>query len=442
MNVIPLRPAEAIATSRTHLAGFDLVRALAALGVVMLHACVPYARHPMPGLAWPVSDDASTLVDCVLWTIELFIMPLFLVMAGFLAWRSLSRHGGRRLVTGRARRLLVPFLFGCLVILPIELHLWVLGWVTEGLVAPVKLRSFKFDSAIDRDLWGTAHLWFLQYVFLYAVLLAAAQALYQRLSKRDDLRADGEVPAWRRRVAAGGGWLRPRLVLVTLALTAAICIWLRPQVVWGFQHASVPLLSKWIYSGVFFAAGVLLSLRDPKLDWLRGATSRTIAPAILLVIAAVTMGRWHLGQLYSDGGEGQLASITLAILTVAGATSATLAILAVAARRVSSISLPVRYLVAASFWVYLVHHPVVALVHIDLKILLPVVPPAVKAVIAFSIATGWSLMTYEAFVRRTTFGRLMGMGWSPRSEENDSMAATARRDQPVSEIGQSGRRAA
>ena len=62
------------------LAGLDRVRALAALGVVLLHACVPYLRHPMPGLTWPIRDTTSATVDWLFWSIEVFIMPVFLIV--------------------------------------------------------------------------------------------------------------------------------------------------------------------------------------------------------------------------------------------------------------------------------------------------------------------------------------------------------------------------
>ncbi len=173
MDVVPLhrkpeRP------QQTNFAGFDAIRALAALGVLLLHACVPYLQHPMRGLAWPVRDSSSAAVDVLFWGIELFIMPVFLVMAGILAWRSLHRHGPGKLVKTRARRLLIPLAFGMLVILPLDLYAWVLGWVGEGLVPAVKLKSLKFDNGIDRDLWGLSHLWFLQYLFLYVAVLSGA----------------------------------------------------------------------------------------------------------------------------------------------------------------------------------------------------------------------------------------------------------------------------
>ncbi len=161
-------------------AGFDVVRAVAAFGVVLLHCCVPYMRPSVPGLVWSVRDTPHWIAEQCFWTIELFIMPLFLVLAGFLAWQTLDRSGASSLIKSRARRLLVPLLFGCVVILPLDLYAWLLGWVTEGLIAPQKLRSLKFDPAIDRDLWGLSHLWFLQYLFLYVVALAAGVWAWHR----------------------------------------------------------------------------------------------------------------------------------------------------------------------------------------------------------------------------------------------------------------------
>ena len=108
MDVLPLRTVNSPA-AKTNFAGFDVVRALAAFGVVLLHSCVPYLQHPMPGLAWPVRDRANVIVDFGFWWIELFIMPLFLVIAGFLAWRTLQRRGTAALVKSRAKRLLALY---------------------------------------------------------------------------------------------------------------------------------------------------------------------------------------------------------------------------------------------------------------------------------------------------------------------------------------------
>ncbi len=274
MNVIPMRRKDL--SDDREIPGLVAVRVVAMAGVLLLHATIPYLEHPMPGLAWPVTDGSSTIVDFAGWSVELFVMPVFLVIAGFLAWQTQFRNGPRAMVRGRLKRLGRPFLFGMIVLLPISAHIWVLGWVTEGHVPLLKLRSFKFDNGIDRDLWGTSHLWFLLYLLTYVFLLAAATRFSERLGR---LRL--------RRPSAG--------LSIGLLLTAcAVIVAVRPEVVWGFQHAFAPVPSKWLYCGSFFWIGVLLARHDPGLSRLGAIGKRWVSPTVMLAIAAVILGRWHL----------------------------------------------------------------------------------------------------------------------------------------------------
>lgn len=366
--------------------------------MVLLHSCVPYLQRPMPGLAWPVKDSASTVVDFGFWWIELFIMPLFLVIAGFLAWRSLQRSGAAALVKNRARRLLAPLLFGLVVVLPLDLYCWVLGWVAEGLVEPVKLKSLKFDGVIDRDLWGLSHLWFLQYLFLYVVGVAAAVFAQQRWKFLKRIRLN--LPA-----------------LTTIVLLAgSLVLYVRPEVVWGFQHAFLPVPSKWFYSGLFFAFGAALAAHDGQLAWLKRRSQQLVVPAILLSVAAVLLGRWYLA---SDGSP-QLARILLAALTCGSGLLVTLALIGVAVSRIQRVPPSVQYLAAASFWIYLIHHPLLGLVQLDLKWLVPGAYPVAKTTAAFLIVSGISLLSYEGFVRRTALGRWLGFSWEAPSQRDQN----------------------
>jgi glucan biosynthesis protein C len=383
-NAGPLQTAECPA-AKNHFAGLETVRASAALIVVLLHSGVPYLVHPMPGLIWPVRDTASSLIDFGFWSIELFIMPLFLMIAGFLAWRTLHRRGPQALIRSRARRLLLPLAFGMVFILPLDLYAWVLGWVAEGVVAPVKLRSLKFSGEIGRDLWGLSHLWFLQYLFMYVAVLAIF----------DSLRSRSEIL---RRVH-----FSPALVTALVLVIGSATLFVRPEVVWGFQHAFLPVPSKWIYSGLFFSFGVALAAHNSLRFDLQANVGRLAMPTILLTVAAVTLGRWYLRD-----GEGQLASFTLAILTCGGALLISVTILGIAIKRTQRVSPLISYLAAASFWIYIVHHPILGLVHLDLKWMFPDVSPVVKTFATFTITSGVSLLTYEGLVRRTALNRWLG----------------------------------
>ncbi len=401
MDVLPLRKLDRRPVSSTF-AGFDAIRAFAAFGVVMLHACVPYLQNPMPGLSWSTRDTPSAWIDVGFWTIELFIMPLFLVLAGFLAWQTFDRRGPRSLVRHRAKRLLRPFVFGCAIVLPIDLYIWVLSWVAEGFVEPTKLRSLKFDGVIDRDLWGTAHLWFLPYLFLYIAVFAVAAWASRKISISNRFR------------------FHPMIIGASLIVAASVILFFRPHVVWGFQHSGGLVPSKWGYSGLFFAAGLLIAWRDPHLNWLKSIAARLIVPAALAAIAAVTLGRWHL-----SGGDGRFAGAVLAAITVLAAALLTFSIVGISAKQVHVSSVRVKYIAAASFWIYLVHHPILGLVHIDLKLLLPGVSPIVKVMAAFAVSVGLSLVTYEVMVRKTMLGRWLGFDWALPGESSGDLEQPA-----------------
>ncbi len=373
-------------------AGLDSVRAFAAVAVVALHSCAPYLTHPMPGLSWPVRDSASPSVDFAFWSIELVVMPLFLVIAGFLAWQSLERAEPIAVVKNRAKRLLIPLLFGIIVVLPLDLYSWVLGWVTEGWVPPVKLRSLKFDGVIDCNLWGLSHLWFLHYLFGYIVILAIGKRFIEKLRHSNPVSL---IAAW--------------------SFVAAIVVFYRPSVVWGFQHAFAPVPSKFVYHGMFFAVGVAVAIVDPRMVRLKSLAPKWVIPCVMLALATVCLGQWHLGvaQATADRIPDQinLAEATLAMATPVAAVALSLAIIGLAVARIRRLPVAVSYLAAASFWVYLVHHPLIGLVHIDLKWMSLGLSPGLKSIVACSIGLLLSMASYEVLVRRTAFGRLMGFAY-------------------------------
>ncbi|MGB7326795.1 MAG: acyltransferase family protein [Rubripirellula sp.] len=428
------------------LAGVDSVRAAAAVGVVALHAGAPYLKNPMPGLAWSIRDQSSGIVDFAFWSIELVIMPVFLVIAGFFAWQSLARSTPLAMVKTRSKRLLIPLAFAMVVVLPLDLYAWVLGWVAEGWVEPVKLRSLKFDGVIDQNLWGLSHLWFLQYLFLYVVLLAVGKHFVDRRRDRAISRSGALVDqAAVSRTGSIWAWAAAWLVV------AAAVIWLRPNVVWGFQHAFLPVPSKWLYHGLFFTAGVGLAISDPRMIRLSAVAPRMAIPCLMLGVATVSLGQWHLTQAgtsaviadQTSAASTWFAEPVLAVMTPVAALSITLAVIGLAVAKIGRVPVAVEYLAAASFWVYLVHHPILGVVHIDLKwIVGDAISPTLKALVACSISLAVSLLTFEVLVRKTRFGRTLGMNHLLRTSTTSAVenAATGAGNNDVIsiEFGQAG----
>ncbi len=403
-------------TDKPNFAGLDALRCFAALGVVLLHSCVPYLRYPMPGLTWSVMDTPNTAIDFLFWSIELFIMPLFLVLAGFFAWQTLQRRGPNSLIRGRARRLLIPLLFGAVVILPLDLYCWVGSWVAEGIISPVKLKSLKLDHPIGQNLWGLSHLWFLQYLFLYVACLATFAVAVKRYPWMKEFQPS----------------LKTSLGLTVVAATLILCV--EPQVVWGFQHSFLPVPSKWLYSGIFFILGLMLAIHDPKLTWVKSYAPRLAAPALITCLIALLLGRWQLDQWISMPAETRqagfsVAGILLAAMTAGSALLTTLSLIGLSLKLIPAVPNSVRYLAAASFWIYIVHHPILGLTHLDLKLLLPQVSPVIKMTLSFATACCLSLLTYEAVVRTTRFGQLLGFQWKPATDDREM-----KQDQPIPSI--------
>lgn len=429
--------------------GPDLVRGLAAILVVYLHAAVVYLIHPMPGLVWATQDTPSGLVSHLFWAIELFIMPLFLILAGYFAYRSRISSGDFGLIRSRVRRLLVPLVVASAVLLPIDYLIWLVGWVVDGKLSASQLWPPKFPREMREHLFGFAHLWFLLYVFLYCVVLAGWGGLRRRFLQFERTSTglsaakgdDAEVPVERH---------SPQLFLFACGLPlvgAAVLLW-APEVVFGFQHAFFPVASKWLYSGTFFFGGVLMAACDPRMRLSIVSTPRLAGIGVTCGWAAVLLGQWAIERADKDSlafDMGFIARLTLAILTVAAAWTLSLAIIGLGnlaspwLLRHPRVRGGVSYLAASSFWIYLVHHPLVAILQVNLKMTLPGVSPLAKSSIVTAGAVAIAIASYELFVRGRALGRLMGLETAakrPLGANPSLFGQAALPDQPPAVISQ------
>jgi peptidoglycan/LPS O-acetylase OafA/YrhL len=433
--------------------GLDWLRASAAVLVVLLHAGMAYLVARMPGLAWSTHDPLGhPVVDALSWWINGFVMPLFFVQSGFLAHRVMCSRGPREFLIHRSQRLLVPLALGSLLILPLDLYAWLLGWAAEGKIPLRKLRSLKIDSPLGDHLWGVSHLWFLEYLWVFCVAAwfvvcvghwrngtAAEQAVSPRVTDR-------------RRT---GRFAIARIVLTGLCSGA---LWWDPQILIGFRHSWWPLPANLMFYGPWFALGWLVHARSQE-NWragdvsppmrggqfsLNGMTSPRntqlstlnsqptrrfdasgdsrpplagrwdadttpfgllcewrIAAAIGLFAVLLPLIHRHVAE-ESTGGE----RIVLVGLFVLHAWLMVTGLFGVSLRWLNRRPpVAVRYLAEASFWIYLFHHPVVGLTQVTLS------PLTMPLIAKFGLVTlsglVLPLLTYQAFIRRTRVGALL-----------------------------------
>ena len=94
------------ANDRLH--ALDAVRAFALLGGIALHAATPYVA----GVPWVTTEQPSDTLAVFWYTIHMFRMPLFFLIAGFFGRMVLERRGTGAFVRDRSKRILLPLVFG------------------------------------------------------------------------------------------------------------------------------------------------------------------------------------------------------------------------------------------------------------------------------------------------------------------------------------------
>lgn len=396
--------------SPDRLHALDAARAFALVAGIVLHSTMSFF------LVVPAADvSRSTTLAVGFYAIHVFRMTLFFLIAGFFGRLAFHRRGARAFVKDRARRILVPLVGGWVILAPptIAVVLW-------GLSRTFPEAASGADPAGAPQGLPLTHLWFLYYLtMLYALALAARHAFVALVDRSGGLRA-------RLDVLVGGG-IRSRLApLVLAAPTAAILVLDADWPVWfGIPTPDVGLVPKpaaLVAFGTAFGFGWLLHRHSDLLDLLGRQWATTLAVAIGLTATCLAI----VGPTPDLAAPTVLNGGPWVRLAYGGAYALsiwtwTFGLLGSAVRFASGPSAVRRYLADASYWLYLVHLPIVFL----LQVLLMEVPLhwAVKlpAIVAVTLAV--LLGSYHWLVRPTFLGELLNGRRVPRRRRGDQAEA-------------------
>jgi glucan biosynthesis protein C len=353
----------------------DALRVLAVLLLIPFHSARVfdvfdpfYVKNPQTseGLSWAVVAFLNP-----------WHMPLLFVLAGAATWLALGHRRPTGYLGERTRRLLVPFLFGLLVVVPPQAFLARRFRGEEASVA-----AFLGDYwTIEGDLsgytgsWTPAHLWFIGYLFVFSLV---ALPLFRR---------------WRGR-RLNTRWLLVAMPVVLLAANEL------PGPDDGPQNP--------FYSLSLFIAGFLL-LADPAAEravhrhWrpLLGAAAATMA-TVLLVWSSGTDDGWADGSPLDAG---------FSLLEQANTWLWVLALLGLGRALLATPVPGLGYAGEASFPFYVLHQTViVAVAYVVVGWNLAVWQEFTVVCLA---ALALSLLLYEVLVRRATPTRFL-FGLKPR----------------------------
>lgn len=369
------------------------------LGLVFHGAC-SYVTTDITKV-WPYHDAAqSPAADLLMSFLHAFRMPIFFVLAGFFAAMMLEKRGARGLLTNRFQRIGVPFAVGLLLLFPLTTFAFYFantaakaGW-GDGWAAVVALTGHA-TTYLPRI---TLHLWFLYYLLYFYVGAVAIAALVPRLPH--SFRAGG-VRAFRALTA------QPVLrVALPAVVTAATLAPMGGYLVTGV--AFMPDVYVVLAYGLFFAFGWLLyGQRDLLAGFQRFAwTQVCVAAAFYLAVKYLVAPAF--GDEPYTGAALVLWSATggiVAWMMFFGCTGLFL-------RYCDKPSAVTRYIVDGSYWVYLVHLPMLMTVVGLLSN--ATLPSELKMAAVILVTTVVGFVSYDLLVRATFIGRVLNGRKYPR----------------------------
>ncbi|MDI1449621.1 acyltransferase [Polyangium sp. 6x1] len=303
----------------------DGARAFAMALVVLVHGLLSFLETP---IGWAIKDRSTHLAaDFVVWVGRAFLMPLFFLLSGMVSRGLVTRRGLLGFARERAARVLAPLLVALVPVSAAMNALWDHGRTLEGRAAVGSQVPALRASELPVTL---AHLWFLYYLLLLSTLAA--------ILPRRPVRSALALPA-----------------IAIAPVSALLLVAGKLQLDTPLSFVVEPLIAA--YFAAFFAWGWLL---DPaglaayarKLPWIAGLALVLLAALVPALVASTAPGA-------------PLRAPAWALVTSAAFSCVMVSVVLGACARLLTREHPlVRLLGDASYFVYVVHMPIVVLLQI------------------------------------------------------------------------------
>ncbi|HWW11451.1 MAG TPA: acyltransferase family protein [Brevundimonas sp.] len=332
--------------------GLDALRGGALLLGVVLHASLSF----FPQQIWIVADDSRSIgAAWLFFAIHLFRMTAFFLIAGLFAQLMLSRKGWWGFARDRAVRITGPFLAFWFPVMAGIVTALVWNAHANGLVVPGA--PPPPPPTYDWTNVPLTHLWFLYVLSLFCLATLILRAPFAALDRNG---------GWGRVVdritGALIGWWTP----ILLAAPLALALWLDPKWIAFFAVPTpdaglVPNTAALVGFGSAFGLGFLLDRRRELLDRIAGWS-----PIFLIVAVASGVAAYELagGPSLAPMVEPTTTKAIAAAVCALAVYSSAFAALGLSLRFLSGHSPVRRYLADASYWVYILHLPLVMLAQV------------------------------------------------------------------------------
>lgn len=378
----------------------DAVRAGALLLGIVLHSLLPFE----PGGMWLFTDaQQAGWTSGVVFVIHLFRMVLFMMLAGYFARMVLHRRGAAAFLRDRTQRILLPLVvFGPIMLVAIIST--VVGGVALELLPEPDAQSAEQSGGNAPGLLALlnpAHLWFLLVLMEAIVVTVALRTVLLRVL------GTARAAAWSERI--GTALAGPAGVLIA-AVPYAAGILVQGVAMHGILQPTtvLPELAPTVaYVGAFLVG------------WFLHARTRGISHAasrwvwLLPAAAALTVAAFLTGWSALEGDAGMLVLVLAAAVQGLAAWAWVFALVGLAQKLLAGESRLVRYLADSSYWVYILHLPL--LMALGIALAPSALPIPVKLLMTWTVTMAILVASYDLIVRPTWIGAWLNGRRRPRA---------------------------
>ncbi|MFC5346050.1 acyltransferase family protein [Brevundimonas staleyi] len=391
--------------------GLDALRGGALLLGVVLHASLSF----FPQQIWIAADQSTSIgAAWLFFAIHLFRMTAFFLIAGLFAHMMLARRGWLSFAKDRVMRIAGPlasFWFPVMVGI-VGALIWnahASGLIVPGAPPPP-------PPTYDWTNFPLTHLWFLYVLMLFYVAALILRAPFALLDK------DG---GWGGTVDWFTGALIGPWTPALLAAPLALAMYLDPKWVAFFAVTTpdaglVPAPVALVGFGLAFAVGFLIDRRRDLLDRIAAWSPLYLAVAVVSGVYAYILAG---GPVVTPVGEPTDAKAVAAAVVALAVYSSAFAAMGLCLRFLSGHSTIRRYLADSSYWVYILHLPLVMLAQVWVQdwagpwwLKLAGVSLGVFAV---------CLITYELLIRHSFMGQWLNGRRVPWRQSREMAAVPA-----------------
>lgn len=382
----------------------DAVRAFALILGIIFHASLSF----MPiFIGWAVMDiSTSDLVPVFVLLSHSFRLALFFLIAGFFSHMAFHQKGAQAFLKSRFVRIAAPFVIGWFLLRPMLEFGWVMG--AESMRGDVNMSNallaglHTLAELPNSFLLGT-HLWFLYYLLLMSISVIGLRYLINlhTPTKERVVKTCDRATSWISKSPFG---------ILVIAFPTAACLWFMAH--WGIDtpdKSLSPVSSVSILYGGFFVFGWLLHRQPTLVDaFAKVSVGKVILCTVSIIIA-----------LSLSGFEAQLAHQHYNLLKVSYMLSYAVMmwslislVIGLGQRLFSRPNKIVRYVADASYWLYLIHLPIV----IGLQIAFAELSLhwALKLTFICVITLSISILLYDLCVRSSWLGVILNGKRKPR----------------------------